>query len=269
MSIARPNSCMSSLPADQQQASSRMQLRTSKTASRRRRSFRTGNFELTGTHFTWIDDALIPEESQPEWAVVVERFGDFDRAGVGRFYGTPTAFLLDGEPVAERPPPKSGTSSSSTTTRVRRAPRPAASAGEARARRHSPANSKSATPRRPSKPSSTTAWIPPQHRAAQKRSRPKSSSELRERAKTEISRDACSGSTRRTLAIALRFDDRRRAGEGTLPWPTSSAPIRPTSSRCPTSSASTSRAGASSCPTTRARPTAKAACSRRSSAPSP
>ena len=66
-----------------------------------RRSFRTGNFELTGTHFTWIDSALIRDESLPELAVVVERFGDFDRSGVGRFYGMPTAFLLDGELVAE------------------------------------------------------------------------------------------------------------------------------------------------------------------------
>jgi phosphate transport system permease protein len=66
-----------------------------------RRSFRTGNYEITGTHFTWIDDALVTEETRPEWAVVVERFADIDRSGVGRFYGLPAAFLIDGEVVAE------------------------------------------------------------------------------------------------------------------------------------------------------------------------
>lgn len=66
-----------------------------------RRSFRTGNYEVTGTHFTWIDDALVKEESQPEWAIVVERFADIDRSGVGRFYGFPVAFLIDDEVVAE------------------------------------------------------------------------------------------------------------------------------------------------------------------------
>jgi phosphate transport system permease protein len=66
-----------------------------------RRSFRTGNYEITGTHFTWIDGALVTDETQPEWAVVVERFADIDRSGVGRFYGLPAAFLIDGEVVAE------------------------------------------------------------------------------------------------------------------------------------------------------------------------
>ncbi len=66
-----------------------------------RRSFRTGNYELTGTHFTWVDDALVTDETQPEWAVIVERFADIDRSGVGRFYGFPTAFLIDNEVVAE------------------------------------------------------------------------------------------------------------------------------------------------------------------------
>ena len=66
-----------------------------------RRSVRTGNYELTGTHFTWIDSLLIETEERPEWAVVVERFADIDRAGVGRFYGFPLAFLIDGEVVAQ------------------------------------------------------------------------------------------------------------------------------------------------------------------------
>jgi phosphate transport system permease protein len=58
---------------------------------------RTGNFELTGTHFTWVNETDILSESEPEWAVVVERLE------WGRFYGTPEAFLLDGKRVATGP----------------------------------------------------------------------------------------------------------------------------------------------------------------------
>lgn len=60
----------------------------------RRQLVRTGNFELTNTHFEWIDDALVAEWSTPEWAVTVER------VSWGRFYGWPRQFLIDGKPVA-------------------------------------------------------------------------------------------------------------------------------------------------------------------------
>jgi phosphate transport system permease protein len=62
-----------------------------------RRQLRTGNNELTGTHFTWISDFAIAEQSLPEWAIVVERLE------WGRFYGNPAAFLIDGKVVATEP----------------------------------------------------------------------------------------------------------------------------------------------------------------------
>lgn len=63
----------------------------------RRRLLRTENFGLTGTHFDWVDEALVRGESQPEWAVVVER-----RSG-GRLYGEPSAFVVGGEVLTEGP----------------------------------------------------------------------------------------------------------------------------------------------------------------------
>ena len=52
-----------------------------------RRLFRTGNFRLTQNHFSWVNDFEVQFESEPEWALVVERLE------WGRFYGTPEAFL--------------------------------------------------------------------------------------------------------------------------------------------------------------------------------
>jgi len=51
-----------------------------------RRLFRTGNFRQTQTHFQWVDDFLVAEESTPEWAVIMEMLE------WGRFYGFPMAF---------------------------------------------------------------------------------------------------------------------------------------------------------------------------------
>lgn len=62
-----------------------------------RRLVRTGNFELTGTHFEWVDDVSIVRESRPDWAAVLER-----RAW-GRFYGIPKEFRIDGAAVATTP----------------------------------------------------------------------------------------------------------------------------------------------------------------------
>jgi len=47
---------------------------------------RTGNYELTGTHFEWLSASEVTARTQPEWALLVER-----RAW-GRFYGEPVAF---------------------------------------------------------------------------------------------------------------------------------------------------------------------------------
>ncbi|HXV13876.1 MAG TPA: phosphate ABC transporter permease PstA, partial [Candidatus Krumholzibacteria bacterium] len=62
-----------------------------------RRLVRTGNFELTGTHFEWIDDVAVVRESRPDWATLLER-----RAW-GRFYGVPKEFRVDGNAVASTP----------------------------------------------------------------------------------------------------------------------------------------------------------------------
>ncbi len=88
-----------SLPADQQAVVKSRLAETDGVSVRR--SFRTGNYELTGTHFTWVNDTLVSDETRPEWAVIVERFADIDRSGVGRFYGFPTGFVIDDEVVAE------------------------------------------------------------------------------------------------------------------------------------------------------------------------
>lgn len=63
----------------------------------RRRLVRTGNFDVSGTHFTWVSQFEVKEERNPEWAIVVERLS------WGRFYGTPVRFMVDGEPIASTP----------------------------------------------------------------------------------------------------------------------------------------------------------------------
>jgi ABC-type phosphate transport system permease subunit len=60
----------------------------------RRRLLRTGNYDLTGSHHTWVSDFEIAGEELPAWALVVERFS------WGNFYGTPSAFYIDGKQVA-------------------------------------------------------------------------------------------------------------------------------------------------------------------------
>ena len=62
-----------------------------------RRLIRTGNFDLTGIHFEWVDNAAVASQTRPEWALVLER-----RAW-GRFHGFPEQFLIDGQPVAGTP----------------------------------------------------------------------------------------------------------------------------------------------------------------------
>ncbi|MFO0948414.1 MAG: phosphate ABC transporter permease PstA [Planctomycetota bacterium] len=58
---------------------------------------RTGNFDLTGNHYRWIEQRRIKSESMPEWAIVMER------TSWGRFYGFPKTFLVEGKPVANVP----------------------------------------------------------------------------------------------------------------------------------------------------------------------
>ncbi len=54
----------------------------------RRRLFRTANYDLTRRHFHWIPDYAIANETEPEWAVVVERLRE------GRFHGKPIEFVI-------------------------------------------------------------------------------------------------------------------------------------------------------------------------------
>jgi len=60
------------------------------SVSTNRWQFRTGNFDLTNTHFHWINEFEVkPDQpTTPEWALVVERIE------WGRFYGEPTRFSI-------------------------------------------------------------------------------------------------------------------------------------------------------------------------------
>ena len=59
----------------------------------RRSLVRTGNFELTGEHFQWVEDFRFDDQGiqKPKWALI------FERTSWGRFYGVPMGFLIDGE----------------------------------------------------------------------------------------------------------------------------------------------------------------------------
>jgi phosphate transport system permease protein len=63
----------------------------------RRRLLRTGNYDLTGTHFTWVSDFEIARESEPEWMLVVER------RTWGRFYGVPESVTIHGRTATREP----------------------------------------------------------------------------------------------------------------------------------------------------------------------
>tara|TARA_R110002072_G_scaffold58824_1_gene149494 strand:- start:2850 stop:4505 length:1656 start_codon:yes stop_codon:yes gene_type:complete len=62
-----------------------------------RRLLRTGNFEESGTNFDWVDTTLVTNESQPAWAVVVER------QSTGRLYGVPVHYTVDGVVLESEP----------------------------------------------------------------------------------------------------------------------------------------------------------------------
>ena len=75
----------------------RMEAELEATGGVSRSLVRTGNFDLTNTHFTWVEDARIVERDEPTWAMVLERLE------WGRFYGVPIDFREDGEVVADTP----------------------------------------------------------------------------------------------------------------------------------------------------------------------
>lgn len=56
---------------------------------------RTCNYEVSGTHFDWIDTNLVAEETQPEWLTFMERISQKP------FIGYPQAFYIDDQQVAE------------------------------------------------------------------------------------------------------------------------------------------------------------------------
>ncbi|MFM7185492.1 MAG: phosphate ABC transporter permease PstA [Planctomycetota bacterium] len=58
---------------------------------------RTGDFDATGNHYEWIDDAAIVGRIRPAWATVVER------AEAGRLHGMPKRMLHGEVVVAEGP----------------------------------------------------------------------------------------------------------------------------------------------------------------------
>jgi phosphate transport system permease protein len=62
-----------------------------------RRLIRVANYELTGQHYAWVDDADVVAVEFPRWATAVERLEG------GRFHGIPLAFFVDGDLVAEGP----------------------------------------------------------------------------------------------------------------------------------------------------------------------
>jgi len=67
-------------------AKSQLQGRSASSASRT--LYRTGNNDITGTHFHWVSDFEIDETQLHSWAMTVER------TEWGRFYGYPEAFVL-------------------------------------------------------------------------------------------------------------------------------------------------------------------------------
>jgi phosphate transport system permease protein len=62
-----------------------------------RKLVRTGNYEISGEHFTWISDHDVKTETRPEWALVIER------TAWGRFYGFPEGFTLGSDAAAATP----------------------------------------------------------------------------------------------------------------------------------------------------------------------
>jgi phosphate transport system permease protein len=64
--------------------------RAGATEPERRWLVRTGNFDVSGTHFEWVSEGDVAGRSQPEWALILER------RSWGRFYGEPVALVIGG-----------------------------------------------------------------------------------------------------------------------------------------------------------------------------
>lgn len=62
-----------------------------------RRLFRTGNYRLTQSHFSWVNDWEVERLDEPDWAMVLERLE------WGRFYGFPEAFVVLKAGAADQP----------------------------------------------------------------------------------------------------------------------------------------------------------------------
>lgn len=62
-----------------------------------RQLVRIANFELTGNHYEWFDEAAVATTSRPAWATAVERLEG------GRFHGFPVRLVHGEQVVAEGP----------------------------------------------------------------------------------------------------------------------------------------------------------------------
>jgi phosphate transport system permease protein len=58
-----------------------------------RRLIKTGNYDLTGDDFTWVDDRKIAGRSFPEWGLVIERVAWWNG------YGTLEGIVVDGQTI--------------------------------------------------------------------------------------------------------------------------------------------------------------------------
>jgi phosphate transport system permease protein len=85
----RPESSVVDALPEVARASARSEMERG-SGSVRRRMLRTGNYEVSGTHFNWVNDLEVAQESEPEWMLLLERLS------WGRFYGTPRAITIDG-----------------------------------------------------------------------------------------------------------------------------------------------------------------------------
>lgn len=89
------SSALDKLPAEHRARAA--ELVASHEGNSTREMLRTGNFDVSGTHFTWISDYEVLQRSKPEWSVVVERLS------WGRFYGEPREFRIGDEVVGRTP----------------------------------------------------------------------------------------------------------------------------------------------------------------------